>query len=156
MPTLVSELKKFLRLIDNAWLVPLAPNSKRPVRNFKWTEQRVSYNTAVKLMQCGYNIAYVCKHSINKIAVIDVDSAKYVRLIKPEYRDTLVVKTKRGYHYYYKTDTARNLCLKVIDVRAEDLYVVAPGSCVDNHTYHILNYTKPKRVGNILEYLLSL
>ncbi len=150
MFTSVREFLKLTKYIDvkKLWIIPLAPNSKRPVSGYKWTENRITVNQAIQLLSRGYNIAFVSKK--NGLCFIDIDNPKL--LSKLHSPPTLVVKTPHGgYHLYYYNDLMleSNVFADGIEFRMHNAYVVGAGSCIDSKVYEIVYATKPAKISNV-------
>lgn len=76
---------------------------------------------------------------VSKLLVIDFDDGlRYQRFCRhlPQYADTYTVKTKRGFHLYYRTvEKVPSHQFDGGDIKAERSYVVAPPSVIGDHVY---------------------
>jgi len=101
---------------------------------------------------------------LNGVVVVDCDSdeANEAFLGKyPEAKDTLTVKTPRGYHYYFKfeegirNDAGKKLG-KGVDIRGDGGYVLVPPSvnATGDH-YSWINSVTPRPLGESLRSALS-
>lgn len=86
-------------------------------------------------------IAIVCG-SVSRLMVIDFDEEfAYQEFLRhfPTLAHTYTVKTRRGYHLYYRIQH-RVLTQKFAggDIKGEKSYVIAPPSLVNNFEYHVL------------------
>ena len=119
-------------------IIPLKYKSKEPA--VKWTEFQSRKPTDGELREWfskdNVNIGAVCGSVSGNLAVLDFDNLEVFQRFfekSPEEltNDTLVVKTRRGYHVYLKTDKSIS-SFKIpelqLDVKGEGGYVVAPPS----------------------------
>ena len=76
---------------------------------------------------------------VSKLLVIDFDDAlRYQRFCRhlPQYADTYTVKTKRGFHLYYRTgEKVPSHQFDGGDIKGERSFVVAPPSQIGTHEY---------------------
>lgn len=86
----------------------------------------------------------------NGLVVIDIDNDYTFEIFKKHFSyllNTYIVKTKRGYHLYYKgifNTTAIHQNEVSIDIKgSENSYVVGVGSIVDGYKYTIYNDKEP-------------
>jgi len=83
---------------------------------------------------------------ISNIAVIDLDDLSLLPFLNetlPEINKTTQVKTRRGYHYYFKTNgenvkSTNKLFGEKIELKSNGSYVVAPDSLVNDHKYRFI------------------
>ena len=145
----VREFLKFLKYVDKSklWLIPLGSNSKRPIKGFNWTDQRISIKQAIDWLKQGNNVAVVAK--ANGLCFIDVDNPDLVRHLKIP--PTLTVRTPHGgYHYYFYNCGITDNWFGLVEYRMHNAYVVAPGSEIDGKVYRIVYACKPKMTFNPL------
>ncbi len=123
-------------------IIPLLPNSKRPL--IKWEEYQSRKASEEEVKQWWTqtpeaNLGIVCG-KISNLTVIDVDgqdgqeSSKRIAGIPP----TRIVKTPKGYHLYFRYNENFHTgaaFLPGIDSRGDGGYVVAPPSVIDGKTY---------------------
>ena len=112
--------------------VKLTDNTKNPYEQEWTTKNNYSYN---ELKDINGNYGVVCG---NGLIVIDIDDGT-----KPELPKTFTVKTRKGYHFYYKV--AKNIQTireSFGDIQANGVQVVGPGSIVyDKPTTTTTQYT---------------
>lgn len=137
-------------------LIPVKFREKTPLvewgkyQNEKATEENIKKWFSGDI---GVNIAVVCGRISGNLVVVDFDDPKaYKKLFSGIDRETLVVKTSRGLHVYFKTDCPVN-SFKVdipsfggIDVKGEGGYVLAPPSVhPSGKTYEFVSQIPIKR-----------
>ena len=111
---------------------PLGHKSKIPLDSWK-KYQKTRYDG---LIPEGQNFMVICGTISDNTIVFDFDDATFsdVTSVFPDIADhTLVVKTKRGYHVYFKTNhLPKNLKITFgeikIDLQSDGKYVVGPTS----------------------------
>lgn len=125
-------------------IIPLMDGEKLPSQ--KWGEYQKRRASVEEIW--GWCIEYgifsiaIVTGKVSRLVVIDCDGAEqreFLRAYIPETRQTAVCKTKRGFHYYFRTNgegvkTQRILLDKVkggIELKGEGSYVVAPPSTVE-------------------------
>lgn len=113
---------------------------KRPAISWRIYQGRIA--TAAEIER-SFNdkvtaLGIVCGR-VSKLLVIDFDDAlRYQRFCRhlPQYADTYTVKTKRGFHLYYRTrEKVPSHQFDGGDIKAERSYVVAPPSEIGTHVY---------------------
>ena len=125
-------------------IIPLLDGEKLPQK--KWGEYQKRRASAEEIfgwcIEYGiFNIAIVTG-GVSKLVVIDCDSSEQrevLRVYIPEISQTSVCKTKRGFHYYFKTNGERVRTQSIlvdkiqggIELKGEGAYVVAPPSTVE-------------------------
>lgn len=124
-------------------VIPL--NGKRPHFSIKWKQ----YQTAIPseaivnhwINQGFQSYGLICGYISQGIIVIDFDSPElYAQFhIKfPNIAKTYTVKTKRGYHLYFKTRfNVPSRQFEKCDIKGDGGYVVGEGSCIDGYIYTI-------------------
>ncbi|GAI81389.1 unnamed protein product, partial [marine sediment metagenome] len=135
-------------LVKKFSLIPLATNTKLPIKGFRWKGYQYKRATIEEILNWYTNFGDinigVITGRISKLVVIDVDSERQLlELLKviPNLFDTCYVKTKRGYHFYFFTNgddigsTSRLFGLDGIELKAKGRYVVSAGSIVDGFKY---------------------
>ena len=127
-------------------IFPLVPGDKRP--GVKWEKFQTRHIEKDEWREWwgehpDSNIAIVTGE-LSNVDVIDVDSEEGRKELEnqlPAGFKTQIVKTPRGYHYFFRhTDGVRNKAqfIKDCDVRGGGGYVVAPPSTVKGHKYRWL------------------
>lgn len=128
-------------------LIPLANNSKKPPKGFKWLQyqnQKASFEDIFK-WDTEYNkpnIAIVTGR-LSKLVVLDIDDPLLLpELFKqlPEAERTTRVKTFGGYHFYFSHNgneikSIKNFLKLGIELQANGRYVVACPSVVEGWKY---------------------
>jgi len=148
----ISEFREFCKYVEyrRLWLIPLAKNSKRPLKGFKFTEQKINKSKAQDYLAKGYNVGIVAKP--DKLCFIDVDNPSLIEKYRLNKLNTLVVKTPKGYHYYFYNCGLRcNFLGNGIELRCYNMYVVAPGSVVDGKMYRVINHAKPLPITEVIK-----
>lgn len=88
----------------------------------------------------------------NGLVILDFDNEITHKIFTENFKsflNTYTVKTKKGYHYYYRTDfitNGRNIHKNGFDIdikASQNSYVVGAGSIVDGFEYQIINNTEP-------------
>ena len=127
-------------------LIRLQPCSKQPAES-RWRNKiRPKQYNEVGLKHY-MNAGIVCGKGSMLIA-LDVDDPIEFEKLGYEVPKTFMVKTGKGYHYYYILTVSdsiyRNRRKDSFDIRAEMGYVVAPGSIhPDGHVYELINDVEP-------------
>ncbi len=77
---------------------------------------------------------------VSRLLVIDFDDLlRYQRFCRhlPQYSDTYTVKTRRGFHLYFRTaEKVPSHQFDGGDIKGEKSYIIAPPSMIGNFTYH--------------------
>jgi hypothetical protein len=138
---------EFLRMEVIVLLFPLSPNSKVPPSGVSW--KRTMSDKVEDHHQWranGLNVGYPTG-TPNGAVVIDFDDKVKARAFYKAYQSELrtMVETRKGVHFYYRTDGAliRNSQKKDgydYDVRGEGGYVVYPDSVVDGWQYNFVRW----------------
>jgi len=125
-------------------IIPLLDGEKLPQK--RWGEYQKKRASAEEIW--GWSIKYgifniaIVTGRVSKLIAIDCDSSEQREVLKvyiPEANQTSVCKTKRGFHYYFRSNgerigTQRILVNEVaggIELKGEGSYVVAPPSTVE-------------------------
>lgn len=121
------------------YLFPLSPNSKIPIKDFKWKEE-ATLNIEVwkSWLARGYGLGLKLGKD-SKVIAIDIDSDSTWEKIKNLFDITLIQTTKRGKHFLYNYDkdfdliNHDNLRDKGFDmeVRANNSYIVIAPTSVE-------------------------
>jgi len=138
-------------------------NPKKPATMWKTYQRRLAHPSEIDAWfeQNITAIGIVCGQ-ISKLMVLDFDDEyTYREFLKafPQYRETFTVKTKRGYHLYFKVEQKiATYKFDGGDIKGEKSYVIAPPSQVDGWIYTIIKPSRhmslsPSDVDNILNYL---
>lgn len=131
--------------LENGYsLIPI-DQEKRPYIYWKqYQYQRATVNEIVR-WQAQFNtpnIGIVTGY-ISQLAVVDVDELGFLPELKervPQLKKTTRVKTRRGYHYYFKlnekyTKSVGSLFGRRIELKSNGNFIVAPPSVIRNHRY---------------------
>lgn len=118
-------------------VIPLRPRDKKPSIS-SWAEfqkRRPTESEVAEWFKDGdKNIGIVCGKVSGGLLVVDFDDSEaipyVVESLSELQKKTMVVRTGKGYHIYYKCKETPNLKLPnlKIDVKGEGGYVVAPPS----------------------------
>lgn len=123
-------------------LIPLKVKSKIPIVDWK------AYQTKRYESPISGNYGVICGKISGDLFVIDLDSPQLYPLFEAFIDRTLVVKTGKGYHFYFKaldgklpkTVPLKNKDNFKLDIRSEGSYVVGPGSIHESgSTYQIIS-----------------
>ncbi len=113
---------------------------KRPSISWRIFQRRIASEAEIER---SFNdkvtaLGIICGR-VSKLLVIDFDDAlRYQRFCRhlPQYTDTYTVKTKRGFHLYYRTEEkVPSHQFDGGDIKGERSYVVAPPSQIGTHVY---------------------
>ena len=126
-------------------LFPLPPSSKTP--NIAWKKYQTEKYDSIIPMSSNY--AVVCGY--NNLVVLDCDNAELFEDFKDFADKTYVVKTGKGYHFYFKHNNSKlpntihdlkNNKGQKIDVQSLGAFVVGPGSIHPDtkKEYEVISY----------------
>jgi len=125
------------RLAENEFnefvFIPLRENSKEPAIR-SWDSLTKDELSALVQRHQG-NIGV---RTDPPLFIVDIDDHRLRRLIEEDFPQTLTVKTRRGYHYYFIASgryPKPNKKSKLIQLLAGECYGVFPPSIVDGHEY---------------------
>ena len=115
------------------WFIALEPNGKDPLKGFSWAKNPLTYEEAVKRLEKGGNVGIAAKTE-DHLVIVDIDdlTATDIKTVK----ETLTAKSRKrlGIHlFYFKAEGAEISNIPTDrqgEVRANNQYVVAPGSYV--------------------------
>lgn len=113
---------------------------KRPAVSWRTYQRRIASEAEIErsFNEKVTGLGIVCGR-VSKLLVIDFDDAlRYQRFCRhlPHYADTYTVKTKRGFHLYYRTvEKVPSHQFDGGDIKAERSYVVAPPSEIGARIY---------------------
>ena len=126
-------------------IVPVEIEKKGPALT-KWKRYKKSRASVEELfnwcIRYGiFNIGIVTGE-VSKLVVIDCDSSEQREVLKvyiPEISQTAVCKTKRGFHYYFRSNGERIRTQHIlldkfeggVELHSDNTYVIAPPSVVD-------------------------
>jgi len=114
---------------------------KKPAVNWRVYQNRIASAAEIKR---GFKdkvtaLGIVCGR-VSKLIVIDFDDVlRYQRFCRhlPQYSETYTVKTKRGFHLYFRTaEKVPSHQFDGGDIKAERSYVIAPPSRIGTFVYH--------------------
>lgn len=156
LPDIVSYVVKYINAGFN--VLPLQIYKKSPVVKWKrFQQEKLSLENAASISWEGKNVGIITGNISNGLIVIDCDSQKsieYFEQLFPYYANTYKVITRRGLHYYFKTNASIQT-MKFdfdgihIDVKAEGGYVVAPPSIVKTEDNNQVVYHTYKPIGDL-------
>jgi len=133
------------KYLENGYsLIPI-DQEKRPYLYWKqYQYKRATINEILRWQACFHNsnIGIVTGY-ISQLAVVDVDELSFLPKLEesvPQLKETTRVKTRRGYHYYFRlngkyTKSVSNLFGRRIELNSNGNYIVAPPSVIGNHCY---------------------
>lgn len=117
---------------------------KRPAVSWRKFQRRIATDAEIDLLfkEKVTALGIVCGR-VSKLLVIDFDDVlRYQRFCRhlPQFADTYTVKTKRGFHLYFRTaEKVPSHQFDGGDVKAERSYVVAPPSTIGDFVYRCIN-----------------
>ena len=135
---------------DNA---PAEP--KRPAVSWRIFQGRVPTEAEIErgFSDTITGLGIVCGR-VSRLLVIDFDDAlRYQRFCRhlPQYAETYTVKTKRGFHVYYRTsEKVPSHQFDGGDIKGERSYVVAPPSTIGGHIYHCVRDIPERDLGRLM------
>ena len=113
---------------------------KKPAVSWRKYQRRIATDSEIDLLfkEKVTALGIVCGQ-VSKLMVIDFDDVfRYQRFCRhlPQFAETYTVKTKRGFHLYFRTsEKVPSHQFDGGDVKAERSYVVAPPSMIGNFEY---------------------
>lgn len=129
-------------------LMPLKKEAKEPVLA-SWTHLQTEKYTGKFLDGC--NVATICGETSNNLFVVDLDAESLYDDFKKYHNKTFIVKTGKGYHFYFQYEgfpppnkQMNDNRFRHVDIKSQGGYVVAPGSYViptedKKHQYTVEN-----------------
>ena len=125
------------------------PNEpKKPAIRWRPYQHRISSEAEIKRLfgpEPGA-LGIVCGR-VSKLMVIDFDDhLRYQRFCQhlPQYAKTYTVKTRRGYHLYFRSEEkVPSHQFEGGDIKGERSYVIAPPSRIENFLYRAINSQTP-------------
>ena len=125
---------------------------KRPAGSWRAFQGRIATETEIEY---GFNdkvtaLGIVCGR-VSRLLVIDFDDVlRYQRFCRhlPQYAETYTVKTKRGFHLYFRTsEKVPTHQFDGGDIKGERSYVVAPPSRISNFVYRCVKDVAQLEIG---------
>lgn len=117
-------------LLNGASVIPLI-GKKAVGRWQQYQERRMTWAEFARV-PVWQNVGIICGEVSENLLVIDLDGREAVMTFIarwPELLQTMAIRTGRGYHLYYHTDTLpKNMRVNGIELRGNGCYVVAPPS----------------------------
>ena len=118
---------------------------KLPFNNFSWKD--INKDNYKEFFNCDDKSFYVITGKMSNITILDFDKAElYDQLVEefPELKDHFTVKTKKGYHIYFRYNESLSTTTNInklvgIDCRNDGGIVIAPPT-----KYKLLNGDKAK------------
>jgi len=160
----LAEALKYARKYDFN-VIPLQKGKKIPAIP-SWKDYQIKKFDKEEYLKNAerYNWAYICGAVSKNLLVIDFDDEELCKELidfDEEVKKTFVVKTSKGYHFYYKTEIPHNIeviefyepgedkPITVIHLKGEGGYVVAPGSIhPTGKIYGVLNDVEPRLISD--------
>lgn len=107
---------------------------KRPLQKNYLTTNNYAYNDdyLISKLQQGYNCAILT--GFGDLCVFDFDNIDFYKEIEPQLKQTLTVKTGKGFHKYYKLPNVSSTVIKdqygknLIEIFGNKKFVVCPNS----------------------------
>jgi hypothetical protein len=141
-------------------LIPLHPNSKKAVENWRdYQKKHFDTRELQKYIQDGYNLGVICGSVSGEdgqtLVVIDFDIRRAFEELRELLPGTLIVETSekepgwRGRQVYFlttgkiKTRKVEKDGEELLSIRSEGAYVVAPGSIHPTGVDYIIGVDKP-------------
>lgn len=127
-----SEVKKLL-VEQEVRLIPLGFKSKKPEGGFYWKKfQNEAFTGDIPDKN---NFGILCGRPSNGIVVVDLDDKRLIQYFEEYLKLTLVVKTKKGWHIYFRIGGVLPNTLRLlnkngskVDVQSTGTFVVGPTS----------------------------
>jgi len=156
-PSIESYLDKYIS--EGLLPIPLKPGSKEPKLPktkslLKYIEQARNHPDKVRQLflencQGDCNVGLLLYTATGeKLIVVDVDDSNMVKIVIDVIKkcrlpyDVPIVKTRRGYHFYFVTNSdCKNRRIASIDIKCHH-YVVAPPSVVEGKRYEFVKHDK--------------
>lgn len=117
-------------LLNGASVIPL--QGKKAVGRWQQYQERRMTWVEFTRVPVWQNVGIICGEVSENLLVVDLDGREAVLAFVarwPELLQTMAIKTGRGYHLYYYTDTLPgNRRVNGIELRGNGCYVVAPPS----------------------------
>ena len=139
-------IKRAKRLAQAGYsVIPVHGNNapaepKRPALSWRMYQRRIASDAEIESsFKDGLSALGIVCGRVSKLLVIDFDDTlRYQRFCRhlPQYSETFTVKTKRGFHLYYRTsEKVPSHQFDGGDIKGERSYVVAPPSEIGTHIY---------------------
>ena len=121
-----------------------AREPKKPARRWKGFQSRIASVEEIEgTFDEGVTALGIVCGRVSKLLVIDFDDhLRYQRFCRhlPQYSKTYAVKTRRGYHLYFRTtEKVPSHQFDGGDIKAEKSYVLAPPSLIGDFVYRCVN-----------------
>lgn len=156
-----------LLTLNNEGISVIPLQGKRPRADIRWKQYQTQLpniniiNSWLKKPIDSYGI--ICGYISNGIIVIDFDCPHLYDEFVTQFKnlaETYTVKTKRGYHLYFKTTfSVSSRHFDKCDIKGDGGYVVGEGSIIDGHQYKLVKQANIlslsyKNYQSILEWLI--
>jgi hypothetical protein len=134
-------------------IIPLTANSKQAAISWKTYQQRhpTSNELAAWFETATVTNIGIITGRISRLVVLDIDRHDRLNDLVTACTDllqTLTVRTRRGYHLYYRIPEDVHVPTQRadgIDLQGEGAYVVAAGSVIDGYTYQFMDTSRQPR-----------
>ncbi len=153
----IAEATKYLD--QDIAVIPIKTNSKIAAIPWKKYQKCLPNKADITRWFSGtdYNMAIICG---NGLVVLDFDDLRVYEKwhLKHSNINTRQVRTKRGYHLYFRMKNAVETKIKPvngIDIKANG-YVLVPPSIVGSHRYEVVNGTGIMEVDDLSEVVLGI
>lgn len=125
-------------------VLPIGENKRPTVKWKDFQERKPTFEEILSWPREGYNLAVVTGRVSGGLVIVDCESAEDARWFwDNKGQSTTIVRTKRGFHFYFQTDCeVRNAqkCFDRYDVRGEGGYALIPPS---RHSEGAYEWKKP-------------
>ncbi len=133
-------------------VIPIKPDSK--VAAIPWKKYQRELPTKddiTKWFNGDCNMAIICS---NGLTVLDFDDLEVYRewRLKHQKINTYQVRTKRGYHLYFKVKNPVKTKIKAIegvDIKANGGYILVPPSIVKHYEYKVMNNSEIMQIDEL-------
>ena len=136
--------------------IPVHGNSapsepKRPAVKWRAYQKRIASGAEIeRLFQTDVSALGIVCGQISRLLVIDFDDVlRFQRFCRhlPQYAATYTVKTKRGFHLYFRTSVkVPSHQFDGGDIKGERSYILAPPSTIDSFVYECIHEVKAREV----------
>ncbi len=132
--------------------IPIKPGSKVAAIPWKKYQRELpTKNDITKWFNSDCNMAIICS---NGLTVLDFDDPEVYRRwrLKHQKINTYQVRTKRGYHLYFKVKNPVKTKIKAIegvDIKANGGYVLVPPSIVKHYEYKVINNSEIMQIDEL-------
>ena len=138
-------------------IIPLTPKGKSPLIS-SWKQYQTTRATADEIKAWWTktptaNIGIITGR-VSNLTIVDCDTDDYEKIKPLKLSNTPVVKTGRGYHFYYRYHAIKPVAhyLGYVDLKNDGGYVVAPPSIHENGSQYQWQTDMPELIDDLSEY----